>query len=113
MIRLWLLKEGGIIREGFDPALDELRTGAREGKDWVARLQQEEIERTGISSLKVRFNSVFGYFIEVTKSIFEKGPGALHPQQIIRERRALHHSGAEGDGREDSRGRGSQHSAGI
>src|SRR5439155_10847275 len=62
------LKEGGLIRDGFDAALDELRRANPEGKDWIARLQQQEIERTGISSLKVRFNSVFGYYIEVTKS---------------------------------------------
>ncbi len=77
------VKEGGLIREGFDPALDELRTGAREGKDWVARLQQEEIQRTGISSLKVRFNSVFGYFIEVTKSNLDKVPAHYIRKQTI------------------------------
>ena len=51
----------GIIREGFDPALDELRRGATEGKNWIAKLQQEEMEKTGITSLKVRFNSVFEF----------------------------------------------------
>src|SRR6185369_13924734 len=61
------VKEGGMIREGFDVNLDELRRGSREGKEWIARLQQQEIERTGITSLKVRFNSVFGYYIEVTR----------------------------------------------
>ena len=55
------LKEGGLIRDGFDAALDELRTAMREGKDWIARLQQEEISRSGIQSLTGRFNSVFGY----------------------------------------------------
>ena len=63
-----LLKEGGMFREGYDSALDELRSGSRSGKDWIAALQQREIERTGIKSLKVRFNSVFGYFIEVSNS---------------------------------------------
>jgi len=62
------LREGGLIRDGFDPDLDELRRASTEGKDWIARLQQEEIERTGIKSLKVRYNSVFGYFIEITKA---------------------------------------------
>jgi DNA mismatch repair protein MutS len=62
------LKEGGIFRDGFDPQLDELRQASREGKHWITQLQDREIEATGIKSLKVRFNSVFGYFIEVTKS---------------------------------------------
>src|SRR6267143_1182107 len=62
------LKEGGIFRDGFDRHLDELRSASREGKNWISALQGREIEATGIKSLKVRFNSVFGYFIEVTKS---------------------------------------------
>ncbi|MBV8379039.1 MAG: DNA mismatch repair protein MutS [Verrucomicrobia bacterium] len=63
-----LLKEGGIFREGYDSTLDELRSASRSGKDWIAALQQREIERTGIKSLKLRFNSVFGYFIEISNS---------------------------------------------
>jgi DNA mismatch repair protein MutS len=63
-----VVKEGGIFRDGFDRDLDELRQGSREGKNWIAQLQEREIAETGIKSLKVRFNSVFGYFIEVTKS---------------------------------------------
>src|SRR5207302_5076468 len=62
------LKEGGIFRDGFDPDLDELRSASRQGKNWIGELQEREIAATGIKSLKVRFNSVFGYFIEVTKS---------------------------------------------
>src|SRR6476660_8126225 len=62
------LKEGGIFRDGFDRQLDELRNASREGKNWINALQEREIAATGIKSLKVRFNSVFGYFIEVTKS---------------------------------------------
>jgi DNA mismatch repair protein MutS len=62
------IKEGGIFREGYDPQLDELRTACSAGKDWIAQLQQREIEVTGIRSLKVRFTSVFGYFIEITKA---------------------------------------------
>jgi len=62
------LKEGGIFREGFDPDLDALRQASREGKNWISQLQEREIAATGIKSLKVRYNSVFGYFIEVTKS---------------------------------------------
>lgn len=63
-----LLKEGGIFRDGYDPVLDELRAASRDGKQWIADLQAREIERTGIKSLKVRFNAVFGYFIEITKA---------------------------------------------
>ncbi|MGI8955422.1 MAG: DNA mismatch repair protein MutS [Chthoniobacterales bacterium] len=62
------LKEGGIFRDGFNPQLDELRQGSRTGKNWITELQEREIATTGIKSLKVRFNSVFGYFIEITKS---------------------------------------------
>jgi DNA mismatch repair protein MutS len=62
------LKEGGIFRDGYDADLDELRRASREGKNWISHLQEREIAATGIKSLKVRYNSVFGYFIEVTKS---------------------------------------------
>jgi len=77
------LKEGGIIRDGFDAALDDLRLASRGGKDWVAKLQQDEIERTGIASLKVRFNSVFGYYIEVTRSNLDKVPAHYIRKQTI------------------------------
>ncbi|MEY2544758.1 MAG: mismatch repair protein MutS, partial [Verrucomicrobiota bacterium] len=62
------LKEGGIFRDGYDVDLDGLRNGSREGKSWISQLQEREIAATGIKSLKVRYNSVFGYFIEITKS---------------------------------------------
>jgi DNA mismatch repair protein MutS len=58
---------GGMIREGFNAKLDELRHLATTGKDWIAEFQQQERERTGIKSLKVGYNRVFGYYIEVTK----------------------------------------------
>ena len=54
--------------DGYDADLDELRRASREGKNWIGELQEREIASTGIKSLKVRFNSVFGYFIEITKS---------------------------------------------
>jgi len=62
------LKDGGIFRDGFDSHLDELRQASRDGKNWITQLQEREVAETGIKSLKVRFNSVFGYFIEITKS---------------------------------------------
>ena len=77
------LKEGGIIRKGFNPALDKLRIGATEGKDWIAKLQQDEIEKTSITSLKVRYNSVFGYFIEVTKANLERVPEHYTRKQTL------------------------------
>ena len=77
------IKEGGMIRDGFDTALDELRNAQRGGKDWIAKLQADEITATGISSLKVRFNSVFGYYIEVTKSNLDKVPPHYHRKQTV------------------------------
>jgi len=77
------IKEGGMIRDGFDANLDELRTAQRGGKDWIAKLQADEIAATGISSLKVRFNSVFGYYIEVTKSNLDKVPAHYHRKQTV------------------------------
>ncbi len=77
------IKEGGMIRDGFDAALDALRTAQRSGKDWIAKLQADEITATGISSLKVRFNSVFGYYIEVTRSNLDKVPPHYHRKQTV------------------------------
>jgi DNA mismatch repair protein MutS len=77
------LKEGGLVKEGYDAHLDELRRGTREGKEWIAQLQQREIEKTGISTLKIRFNSVFGYFIEVTKSHLAKVPPEYIRKQTV------------------------------
>jgi DNA mismatch repair protein MutS len=69
------LKEGGIFRDGYDVDLDQLRQASRDGKNWISQLQEREIAATGIRSLKVRYNSVFGYFIEVTKSNLASVPG--------------------------------------
>src|SRR5215471_17166727 len=69
------LKEGGIFRDGYDVDLDQLRNASRDGKNWISQLQEREIAATGIKSLKVRYNSVFGYFIEVTKSNLASVPG--------------------------------------
>ncbi|HEY9577751.1 MAG TPA: DNA mismatch repair protein MutS, partial [Pseudobacillus sp.] len=62
------VKEGGMIRDGFHAELDEYRDASRNGKDWIANLQQEERERTGIRSLKIGYNRIFGYYIEITKA---------------------------------------------
>lgn len=63
-----LARTGGVIRDGYSSELDELRETAYSGKNWIAEFQQRERERTGIKSLKVGYNKVFGYYIEVTKS---------------------------------------------
>jgi len=75
----FLLNEGGIIRDGYNGELDELRQVSRSGKSFLADLERKERERTGIASLKVRYNRVFGYFIEVTKANL-----ALVPPDYVR-----------------------------
>jgi DNA mismatch repair protein MutS len=77
------VREGGMIADGYDAELDELKSASRDGKNWIARMQQEEIEKTGISSLKVRYNSVFGYFIEVTRANVDKVPPNYVRKQTI------------------------------
>jgi DNA mismatch repair protein MutS len=62
------LKEGGVIREGFHEELDKLRNIQSNGKGWIAKLEEQERKRTGIKSLKVGYNRIFGYYLEVTKS---------------------------------------------
>ena len=72
-----------MIKAGYSPELDELRQAATTGKNWIAALQQKEIERTGIPSLKVRYNSVFGYYLEVTKSHLAKVPADYIRKQTV------------------------------
>ena len=73
------LRDGGVVRPGFDPELDELVNIATNGRDWILKLEAREREQTGISSLKVKFNRVFGYFIEVSKTNLR-----LVPEHYIR-----------------------------
>lgn len=77
------LAEGGVIRPGFNADLDDLRRIASGGKSWIADLQRIERERTGISSLKVGFNNVFGYYIEVTHTHREKVPADYVRKQTL------------------------------
>ena len=77
------LGEGPVIREGHDLELDRFRSARRDGKDWIARLQATERERTGIPSLKVGFNKVFGYYLEVTKTHVGKVPDTWIRKQTI------------------------------
>lgn len=69
-----LVKEGGLIRTGYHPELDELRASAEAGRDWLARYEMRERTRTGIKSLRIKYNEVFGFFIEVTKSNLDLVP---------------------------------------
>ncbi len=86
----FLLTEGGIIKDGYDPALDELRAVSRSGKSFIALLEKRERERTGISSLKVRYNKVFGYAIEVTKpNLPQVPPDYTRKQTLVSSERFL------------------------
>jgi len=69
-----LLRDGGVIKEGFDLELDKLRKLSRDGKSYIAALESSEREKTGIAGLKVGYNSVFGYYLEVSKNAIEKVP---------------------------------------
>jgi DNA mismatch repair protein MutS len=78
-----LLADGGVIRQGYNAELDELRSLSANGKQWIAALQAKERERTGISSLKVGFNNVFGYYIEITNTHREKIPADFIRKQTL------------------------------
>jgi len=77
------LQAGGVMREGYDPDLDELIRISREGKDWIVRLEEQERQRTGIGSLKVRYNKVFGYYLEVSKANLHLVPPDYHRKQTL------------------------------
>jgi len=77
-------REGGLIRPGYNAALDELRNIARGGKEWIARFQAQEMTRTGIGSLKVGFNKVFGYYIEITHTHVAKVPADYQRKQTLK-----------------------------
>jgi len=77
------LREGGIIREGYDAELDRILSIARDGKSWIAALEAKERRRTGIANLRVGFNSVFGYYIEVTKAQTASVPAEYIRKQTL------------------------------
>ncbi len=77
------IKEGGIIRCGFDETIDNLRNAKTEGKDWLAKLEEEDKERTGIKNLKIRYNKVFGYYYEVTNSYKDMVPDDYIRKQTL------------------------------
>jgi len=78
-----LAREGGMIRDGLDAELDELRTISRSGKQRIAEMEEAERTRTGINSLKIRYNRVFGYYIEISKSNLGSVPPDYHRKQTI------------------------------
>ncbi|MBX3329022.1 MAG: DNA mismatch repair protein MutS [Nitrospira sp.] len=77
------IRDGNIIKDGYDPAIDELRKSSKEGKNWIAAIETQERDRTGIESLKVRYNQVFGYYIEITKANLARVPADYIRKQTL------------------------------
>ena len=77
------MKEGGIIKDGFHEEVDRLRRAKSEGKDWLAKLEEDEREKTGIKNLKIRYNKVFGYYLEVTNSYQNMVPDYFVRKQTL------------------------------
>ena len=77
------VRDGGIIRDGFDEEADKLRHAKTEGKTWLAKLEQEEKEKTGIKNLRIKFNKVFGYYFEVTNSFKDLVPDYFVRKQTL------------------------------
>ena len=77
------VKEGGIIKQGYNEDVDQYRKATLEGKNWVAELEARERERTGIKTLKIRYNDNFGYYIEVTKSYMNQAPADYVRKQTL------------------------------
>lgn len=77
------MKEGGIIRNGYSEEADTLRRAKSDGKEWIARLEEEEREKTGIKNLKVKYNKVFGYYLEVTNSYKDQVPDYYTRKQTL------------------------------
>ncbi len=76
-----LVRKGGVIRDGYHTELDHLRSISRNGKQWIAELEQQEKERTGIKSLKIKYNAVFGYYIEITRANLAMVPAEYERRQ--------------------------------
>jgi DNA mismatch repair protein MutS len=79
------LEQGGVIKEGFSPELDEIRGNSRQAKEYLAGLEQRERQRTGIKSLKVGYNRVFGYYIEVSRANLDSVPADYIRKQTLAE----------------------------
>ena len=77
------VKEGGLIKLGYNEEIDGYKKASTEGKTWIIELEAKEKEATGIKNLKVGFNKVFGYYIEVTKSYLSQVPGTYIRKQTL------------------------------
>ncbi len=86
----------GVIRRGFDAELDELHDITKQGRQIIAAMEERERKRTGIGSLKIRYNQVFGFYIEISKAEFASGTGGLRAQADSGECRAIYFGGIEG-----------------
>ncbi|HSJ59338.1 MAG TPA: DNA mismatch repair protein MutS, partial [Anaerolineae bacterium] len=79
-----LVREGGLFRPGYDAGLDSLRTSARDARDWLAQFEASERERLGIPNLRVKYNQVFGFFVEITRSHLSKVPPEYERRATVR-----------------------------
>ena len=77
------LRDGGVIQDGYNTKLDDLREAASNGRSWLANFQAEQAQKTGIKTLKVRFNKVFGYYIEISKSQLDRVPEHYQRKQTL------------------------------
>ena len=78
-----VVKEGGIIKMGYDSEIDKLKTATTEGQNWILQLEADEREKTGIKNLRINYNKVFGYYIEVTKSFLKQVPDRYIRKQTL------------------------------
>ncbi len=90
------LADGGTIRDGFHAELDELRDISRNSRQYIAAIETRERSRTGIQSLKIRFNNVFGYYIEISRVNLQLAPAGLRTKADARQRGTLYYARAEG-----------------
>lgn len=77
------MKEGGIIKDGYNAEVDKLRNAKSDGKDWLAKLETDEREKTGIKNLRIKYNKVFGYYLEVTNSFKDLVPDYYTESRLL------------------------------
>ncbi len=99
------IRDGNMIRDGYNSDVDKYRTAKTEGKTWLAQIETKERERTGIKNMKIKFNKVFGYYLEVTNSYKDLVPDDYYPQADSDKCRAVNYAGIKRTGRYHS-GRG-------
>lgn len=107
------MREGGLIKDGYNENVDKYRHAKTEGKTWLAELEAKEREKTGIKNLKIKFNKVFGYYLEVTNSYRDLCAGLLYEKADTRECRTLYHTGVKRARGYDLRSRGQADQFGI